>query len=289
MHEHLTPKQVARAIGVSEASLKRWCDKGLIHSVRTAGGHRRLPLADVMSFLRKSGHPLVSPEVLGLPAVSSRGEVVVDHARNDMRNALENGDTESFRRTGFNLFLAGHSALSICDRVIAPVFHELGSRWQHGDIEVYQERRACDMCVRFLHELRPLVHRAPSNAPYAIVTTAEHDPYWIPMTMIDLVLHEAGWNSECLGTCNPLPSVKAALKHRKPRLLCLSISVVLEDEEKFLEHYRELYQAAEDMGTAVAIGGRAITPELRSKMMFTKYNTNLEDFVTFAKSLSQKT
>jgi MerR family transcriptional regulator, light-induced transcriptional regulator len=73
MHEHLTPKQVARAIGVSEASLKRWCDKGLIHSVRTAGGHRRLPLADVMSFLRKSGHPLVSPEVLGLPAVSSRG------------------------------------------------------------------------------------------------------------------------------------------------------------------------------------------------------------------------
>jgi predicted site-specific integrase-resolvase len=26
----LTPKQVARAIGVSESSLKRWCDKGVL-------------------------------------------------------------------------------------------------------------------------------------------------------------------------------------------------------------------------------------------------------------------
>lgn len=286
MIEHLTPKQVARAVGVSEASLKRWCDKGLIRAVRTAGGHRRLPLADVVTFLRKSGHPLVRPEVLGLPAVSSHGEVVLDHARAAVRVALENGDADSFRRTGFNLYLAGHSVVNICDHVIAPAFHEMGDRWQHGNVEVYQERRACDLCLRFLHELRPLVHSAPDNAPYAIVSTPEHDPYWLPVTMLDLVLHAGGWNSECLGAANPLASVKAALKHRTPRLLCISVSVMIKDEDAFLKEYMELKLAAEQQGVAVAVGGRALTPELRARMKFDNYSSSLEEFAAYLRTLN---
>ncbi|OYW17913.1 MAG: hypothetical protein B7Z55_11620, partial [Planctomycetales bacterium 12-60-4] len=65
--ELLTPKQVAVAIGVSESSLKRWCDRGILPTVRTAGGHRRIPTSGVLKFLQQSGHPLVQPEVLGLP------------------------------------------------------------------------------------------------------------------------------------------------------------------------------------------------------------------------------
>jgi excisionase family DNA binding protein len=65
MKELITPKQVARAIGVSESSLKRWCDRGLIPTVRTAGGHRRLPISGVLSYLRETGHEMVRPELLG--------------------------------------------------------------------------------------------------------------------------------------------------------------------------------------------------------------------------------
>ena len=64
----LTPKDLADALGVSESSLKRWCDRGLIPMVRTAGGHRKLPISGVLSFLRETQHELVSPELLGLPA-----------------------------------------------------------------------------------------------------------------------------------------------------------------------------------------------------------------------------
>ena len=38
MNELVSPKQVAHAMGVSESSLKRWCDQGLIPTVRTAAG-----------------------------------------------------------------------------------------------------------------------------------------------------------------------------------------------------------------------------------------------------------
>lgn len=63
----LSPKQVARAIGVSEASLKRWCDKGKLTLTKTAGGHRRLHVSSVLRFLKDSGRELVRPEILGLP------------------------------------------------------------------------------------------------------------------------------------------------------------------------------------------------------------------------------
>lgn len=75
VRELLTPKQVARAIGVSESSLKRWCDQGLLPSVqRTAGGRRRLALRDVLHFVRAHDHPLVAPEALGLTATSQLAE-----------------------------------------------------------------------------------------------------------------------------------------------------------------------------------------------------------------------
>ena len=60
----VSPKQVARVIGVSESSLKRWCDQGLIRMVRTAGGHRKMQISEVIRFVREHNHKLVNPELL---------------------------------------------------------------------------------------------------------------------------------------------------------------------------------------------------------------------------------
>ncbi len=38
---------VARALGVSVATVRRWDAAGLIHSVRTPGGQRRFPRTEV--------------------------------------------------------------------------------------------------------------------------------------------------------------------------------------------------------------------------------------------------
>src|SRR5262245_53463678 len=127
--EQLTPKQVARAIGVSEASLKRWCDKGLIETVRTAGGHRRLPLASVVRFIRTSGHQLVRPEILGLPATSGNGKTVESRSIETLLNALMEGDEQRFQRIVFDLYLARSRLRHICDRMIAPAINMLGERW----------------------------------------------------------------------------------------------------------------------------------------------------------------
>ena len=66
MRSQLSPKELGEAIGVSESSIKRWIDEGVIRASRTAGGHRRIALADAVQFVRSAGLPVVRPQVFGL-------------------------------------------------------------------------------------------------------------------------------------------------------------------------------------------------------------------------------
>jgi hypothetical protein len=200
MKQLVTPKQVAQAIGVSESSLKRWCDRGLLNTVRTPGGHRRLELPDVVRFLRESGHEVIRPELLGLPSTTGKGVLVASRGRDQMRDALLAGDADRCRRIAFDLYLSGKSLSQICDEVFAEAMNDIGDLWECGEAEVYQERRACSLCLRVLAELRTTIPESPAGAPQAIGGTPECDPYTLPTTMAEIVLKQDGWRAQSLGS-----------------------------------------------------------------------------------------
>lgn len=286
VRELLTPKQVARAIGVSNASLKRWCDKGIIPSVRTAGGHRRLPMNGVISFIRQTGHALVRPEALGLPATIGVGNTVQSYSLAQFRSALENGDEEHARGVLFNLYLAGHSLCDIADKIVAATFHAIGDGWAQGHTEIYQERRAIEVTLRCIFELRQMIPSAAPDAPYALGATPQGDPYSLPTTLVELVLREAGWRAESYGSDHPFETLARAIGRRRPRLFWLSVSKIPVVDE-FLAHYAALYDVATDAGVAVVVGGRALTPEIRAEMTYAAYCDHFRHLVSFAASLIQ--
>lgn len=284
MQKLLTPKQVAQAINVSESSLKRWCDQGRMTAVRTAGGHRRLPLDEVFLFLRESGRQLVRPELLGLPSNTGQAAVVTGRGREQIREALISGDEQQCRRIVFDLYLAGQSACEICDRVLAPAFHDIGHRWECGEMTVYRERRACEIGFKMLHELRMAVRAPQPDAPIAIGGTLSCDPYRLPNAMIELVLRELGWQATSLGTSLPTATIGEAVLDSSPRLLWLSVSYI-ESVPTFLEEYAHLYRIATETVAALVVGGRALTAEIRQQMAYAAYCDTLRHLATFASSL----
>lgn len=283
MKQLLSPKQVARAIGVSESSLKRWCDQGLIRTERTAGGHRRMPIDSVLEFLREQGHHLVEPELLGLPAAAGRTEWTLERARRQLQDALVAGDEPVCRQIVFDLFLARHSISSICDQVIAEAFHEIGCQWDCGSVEVYQERRSCEISLRILHELRMALPQLPENAPRALGGTLDGDLYTLGVTMAELVLRDTGWNATSLGNSLPFATLRKAIHDMRPELFWLSVSFI-RDEERFVDECLQLFQVITECDSVFAIGGQALTEPIRKRLRYHSYCDTMQHLETFARS-----
>ncbi|MFO0898046.1 MAG: cobalamin-dependent protein [Pirellulales bacterium] len=280
----LTPRQVALAIGASESSLKRWCDKGTLPVVRTAGGHRRLAVDQVLEFLRQTGQPLVRPELLGLPSATGQGAFVIDRAAGQLAAALLAGDEEQCQRIVLDLFLAKHRLAEIFDRVIAAAFVQIGQAWECGEAQVYEERRGCEIALRLLHRLRAMLPAAGPAAPRALGGTLSGDHYQLPTAMVELVLRDLGWAAQSLGTSLPRDTWLAALEAEKPQLLWLSVSH-LPDEPQFLADYAAIQAAAMERGVPVVVGGYALAPEVRSRMQYAAYGDQLRHLVGFVQAL----
>ncbi len=279
----LTPKQVARAIGVSESSLKRWCDRGAIATVKTAGGHRRIQISAVMAFLRETGHQVVQPDVIGLPAVTGSGERTWQRSQASFLNALINGDELVARQVVFDLYLAGHPVADIADQLFHPTFAEIGRQWGCGQAEVYQERRACEISGRVLFELRTFIAEPSPDAPLAIGGTPAGDPYRIPTGIAELVLRESGWRAVSLGSSLPFETLQAAVVRHRPRLFWLSVSH-LEDPAAFVHDFQRFYESLSPR-PAIALGGAALTEAIRKELTYAAYCDNMRQLVSFVESL----
>lgn len=279
----LSPKKVAMALGVSEASLKRWCDRQVIGHVRTVGGHRRIPLSAVLRFVRTSGHALVRPGLLGLPATLDLGERTRGPSLSTIRMTLESGHAEAFRSSMFEMYLSGRGLVELCDDVIAPILRELGECWERHDLEVYQERHACEIVSRWLAEMSALLATTSEQAPYAIGGTLEHDPYALPTTMVEAVLRESGWRAESFGVCHPIDTLCAAVRDKKPALLWVSLSTSTATEQ-WSERWPPLARAAQESSTVLVVGGRAVTDAMRESMQVTACFERLSQLVEFVRS-----
>ena len=283
MQQLLTTKQVAKAIGISESSLKRWCDADKIPSIRTAGNHRRLRLTDIVELVRAGNLELQSPEALGLPSNSGSGKWTFDRGRSDLYTAIAAGNAEALNQILFDLFLSGGSVAKICDDVITPALHHVGSEWEAGKIDVYQERLGTNLVARALYRLQQTLPRAVHNAPLALGGSIENDSYTIPTLMAELVLHEAGFQATSLGSNLPLETLTSAVLTKRPRIMWLSLSAI-EDNASFIKSYSKFFEQS-SQHSAIVVGGRAITAPIRKQMQATAFCNNMLDLANFAKAL----
>lgn len=280
--ELVSPKQAARALGVSESSLKRWCDQGLIPAVRTAGGHRKVAIAHVLEFCRQHHRTLSSPEVLALPPSSEQAVLGLRRGKERLLDALLSGDDQLVRQIVVDLYLARHPLATIFDDVIAAAFHDIGERWACAAAEVYQERRAIECMHRILSELRRL-QPGPFGPAVAIGATIEGDPYSLALAMADLVLRDAGFATDPLGTSIPAPSLVRAVVELRPQLFWLSVSHIAE-ADRFLSQFAVLAEACAAAGTALLVGGRALHADLRQHLNYSAYGDTMQNLQSFARA-----
>ena len=81
----LTPRKAAESLGVSYSTLKQWIFKGAVRTVRTRGGHHRIPETEVDRLLSTEGRaPRQTPKARKPPGV-----LVALSGRNQLRGVVE--------------------------------------------------------------------------------------------------------------------------------------------------------------------------------------------------------
>jgi molybdopterin-binding protein len=84
----LSVREAAERLGVSYSALKQWIYRGTVRTVRTGGGHHRVPLAEVDRLLNLQPGPAAA----AAPAVrrsSRHGVLVALSGRNQLRGIVD--------------------------------------------------------------------------------------------------------------------------------------------------------------------------------------------------------
>ena len=73
----ISPREAAKILGISYSTLKQWIHKKKLRTVKTAGGHHRIPEPELDQFLYEaSSHLPVSERRLSFRRISGRNQLV---------------------------------------------------------------------------------------------------------------------------------------------------------------------------------------------------------------------
>ncbi|MAE65240.1 MAG: hypothetical protein CMJ18_13295 [Phycisphaeraceae bacterium] len=259
MKKHLSPKDLARAIGVSESSLKRWADGGMIKGYRTAGGHRRIDLTEAIRFIRESEMPVREPRLLGLSEVEGPLDAaqIPEDPTELLYQALEQGESKKVRTILTSMYLDGRGVADICDGPIRAAMSRLGELWRHQSDGVLIEHRATDVCISALNLIRSMLPEPAESAPLALGGAPPDDPYLLPSLMAATVMAAEGWRGFNLGPDCPTEVLIAAAKQTGARLVWISISAG-QDEAELTRLLSRLADHLIVEGVDVVLGGRSL-------------------------------
>lgn len=253
----LTTRELATAIGVSESSVKRWADDGTLRASRTAGGHRRIAVADAVRFIRRSGATVVRPHLLGLSTTGGE-DLAPGDGGDTLCRWLRQGDPA--RVSGFlqALYLDDADVAHLVDGPVRRALERLGDVCD-GD-GIFREHRAIDLVLQALRELVPLLPKPADDAPVALGGAVRDDPHLVPTLGVSLVLAEAGYRAVNLGPNTPAAALVAGARELSARLVWVSVSSA--PAKGLAATWRELLDGLPDDAVLV-VGGRELSDHER--------------------------
>ena len=245
----LTTREVARLLHVSNATVKRWADDGLIDSEKTVGGHRRFLLENIAR-LRKEGRFSVSSASRSHPLSKTRLK------SSALLRLILSGSEQAAADALIGAYLNQQSLPALFDSVISDAMHLLGDEWFAGSVSVVTEHRASRCILNAVQRFRSVVIPAESKGLKAICCGVEGELHELAIHLAEILLESDGWETINLGPNTPLFSLITMVALEKPQLVCISSRQVLDLERATME-YKLLRKAASKVGARIVLGGEA--------------------------------
>jgi excisionase family DNA binding protein len=292
----MTSKEAARVLGVSEASVKRWADSGLLPMEKTAGGHRRFRPEDLAAVRRagpsaSEGSPLRKWSARSALAAQAPELALVHEAAlaEETFQTLLDGRDEELAALLVKLHLHGHSVGRIADSLLCAAMRRVGDLWHAGELSVAQEHVATRTAVVALQRLKASLQGAAGEERMsALCCSVEDDFHELPLRLAALTLEAAGLAVFNLGTSTPFSALAEALHRFRPELVCVSSTVLLR-LDRAAHEYAGFSKAARRAGATVVLGGAGFREEgVRRRLPADLHAESFHELEEFVGTLAAK-
>ncbi len=209
-HKLLTSAEVAKILGVTAGSVKRWADLGLLRCARTVGRHRRFDPVEVERFLK-----------------DQTGAVQPNHGP-DVEGWLELLLSDADAHQVLATIYAERARLGAWWKVaesLSAVLEEIGERWAEGTLSILEEHVATERLSRCLAQV---ADQLPSRtgAPRLLLTTAENEEHTLGLSLAEIVIREHGWPVLWAGRRVPLSEIVAHVASGSVEAVAVAASAV---------------------------------------------------------------
>ena len=283
MADSLTTKGVAKFLRVSEATVKRWADSGLLQSDMTVGGHRRFSLSAVAHLRRDLG---IGP---GADAPSrsraQKGGKVSLPSVAQVTETLLRGDEKETGALLVEAYLNGAPLTTLFDQTITEAMHEVGELWFAGRITVADEHLATRVMFSALQTLNGVMMPGQPSGLKAICCGIEGDLHELPVQLARFVLESEGWEVQSLGPNTPLFALSEMVARQRPQLVCVSARSIL-DLDRATAEYSQLRKITGKFRVSVVTGGEGFRdPVFRQRFPSEFYAENFAGLLKFVRAL----
>ena len=284
---NLTTKEVARLLLVSEATVKRWADDGLLLPKKTAGGHRRFSIQSVALFRREQG---IAPAAQS-PAKRVRKKMVpgrLPSAESFGDLLLSENEAEATAQL-IDAYLQNHALATIFDTTITNAMHRVGDLWFNGTITIADEHLATRVMLSALQKLRGIVVPGQATGLKAVCCGIEGDLHELPIHLAEIIFESEGWDISNLGPNTPLFTLRDMVAQKKPDLVCVSARSIV-DLDRATTEYAQFRKIIEKINGTTVLGGEAFRDSnLRQRFPAEFYAESFSGLSKFVKEQAKKT
>ena len=248
----LSTKHVARLLSVSEATIKRWADEGVLKSEKTVGGHRRFRVESIAQLRRERNR---NDKTVVAPRVSKKTLKPLPSA-DDFLQLILSGDEAEAGAALAEGYLAHHDLDAIFETTVTPAMYRLGELWLKGGVTIAEEHLATQVVLTAIQKLRGVVAPHGPNGLTAICCVCEGELHEVAVHIVELILESKGWNVINLGANTPLFSLQEMVNKRRPELVCISAHAIA-DLDRSAAEFAHLRRVTNRLESKIALGGEA--------------------------------
>ena len=257
----LTTKQVARLCRVSDATVKRWEDAGIIKSERTSGGHRRFRIEEIARFQRETNLGLkMCHSDESVTRAATRRRVPRNSSTSSLFHALIGGREEETADILISSFLRGEKLPELFDGIVSDAMRRIGDLWRSGELSVAEEHLASRTVLNSVQKLRAIIPVPKMTGNLALVAAIEGDLHELPTHLAQVVLESSGWEVLNFGANTPLYSLTEEILQHSPELICVSATLIL-DLDRTTRDYKDFRHEAVKHDVSIVLGGSTFKDE----------------------------